>query len=107
MNVPFDRSGSKVLDAISIEVIHNGLRSIADECFIALMKSAYSTNIKERHDHSACIMDATGRIVVQASLSQSIHLSSMLGHVHALLRQYKLEDLREGDILISNDPFVA
>jgi N-methylhydantoinase B len=98
---------SQSLDAISIEVIHNGLRSIADECFIALMKSAYSTNIKERHDHSACIMDATGRIIVQAALSQSIHLSSMLGHVREVLYQYSLKDLHEGDILISNDPFAA
>jgi N-methylhydantoinase B len=95
------------LDIVSVEVIHNGLRSIADECFIALMKSAYSTNIKERHDHSACIMDATGRLVVQAGMSQSIHLSSMLGHVKALLEKYRLEDLSPGDIFISNDPFVA
>ena len=79
----------RVLDVISVEVVHNGLRSIADECFIALMKSAYSTNIKERHDHSACIMDATGRLVVQAGMSQSIHLSSMLGHVKALLDKYR------------------
>jgi N-methylhydantoinase B len=97
----------KALDTISIEVIHNGLRSIADECFIALMKSAYSTNIKERHDHSACITDSKGQLVVQAGMSQSIHLSSMLGHVRALLAEYRLEDLRPGDILISNDPFVA
>jgi len=96
-----------VLDAISVEVIHNGLRSIADECFVALMKSAYSTNIKERHDHSACIMDATGRLVVQAGLSQSIHLSSMLGHVRALLARYGTKDLKPGDILISNDPYVS
>lgn len=96
-----------VLDAISVEVMHNGLRSIADECFVALMKSAYSTNIKERHDHSTCIMDATGRLVVQAGLSQSIHLSSMLGHVRALLARYDIKELRPGDILISNDPYVS
>ena len=39
------------LDPISLEIIANGLRSIADECFVALMRSAYSTNIKERRDH--------------------------------------------------------
>ena len=100
-------TSQKGLDVISVEVIHNGLRSIADECFIALMKSAYSTNIKERHDHSACIMDSTGRLVVQAGQSQSIHLSSMLGHVKAVLEKYRLEDLSPGDIFISNDPFVA
>lgn len=107
MNAPNTNEYSKKLDPISIEVIHNGLRSITDECYIALMKSAYSTNIKERHDHSTCLMDAKGRIVVQAAFTQSIHLSSMIGHVRALLAKHRLEEFREGDIFISNDPFVA
>jgi N-methylhydantoinase B len=95
------------LDPITLEVIHNGLRSIADETYIALMKSAYSTNIKERHDHSTCIMDAAGRTVVQAELTQAVHLNSMNGNVHALLAQFRPEDISEGDIFISNDPFEA
>ena len=45
------------LDPISLEIITNGLRSIADECFVALMRSAYSTNIKERRYHSIAIVD--------------------------------------------------
>ena len=36
------------LDPISLEIISNGLRSITDECFVALTRSSYSTNIKER-----------------------------------------------------------
>ncbi len=40
-----------VHDPISLEILSNALRSITDECLVALMKSAYSTNIKERHDH--------------------------------------------------------
>ncbi len=94
-------------DAITLEVIHNGLRSIADETFIALKKSAYSTNIKERDDHSTCLMDRRGRIVVQAERAQAIHLSSMSGHVRAVLAAFGVESLREGDIFISNDPYVA
>ena len=47
------------LDPITIEIVANGLRSVADETFIALMKSAYSTNIKERR-HEAM---ATVRLV--------------------------------------------
>ncbi len=51
--------GSK-LDPISLEIISNSLRSIADECFVALMRSSYSTNIKERKDHSIAIVDRNG-----------------------------------------------
>jgi N-methylhydantoinase B len=95
------------LDPITLEVIHNGLRSIADETFIALMKSAYSTNIKERHDHSTGIMDAGGRTIVQAELTQAVHLNSMNGNVATVLKEVAPEDIAEGDIFISNDPYAA
>lgn len=101
------RARGTEIDPITIEVIHNGLRSVSDESYIALMKSAYSTNIKERHDHSTCLMDAYGRIIVQATQTQSVHLSSMLGHVQAVLANHGVSDIREGDIFISNDPYVA
>ncbi|MDX1430999.1 MAG: hydantoinase B/oxoprolinase family protein, partial [Gammaproteobacteria bacterium] len=57
------------LDPIGLEILSNALRSVTDECYVALMKSAYSTNIKERHDHSTAILDADGRLVVQAAES--------------------------------------
>ncbi len=37
---------STPLDPVTLEIMANGLRSVADETFAALMKSAYSTNIK-------------------------------------------------------------
>ncbi|MEJ0070953.1 MAG: hydantoinase B/oxoprolinase family protein [Pseudomonadota bacterium] len=98
---------SPSLDPITIEIIQNGLRSITDEAFIALMKSAYSTNIKERRDHSATIMSARGELVAQAESSLPIHLASMMGLMEALLAKHKLEDIHEGDIFIANDPHVA
>src|SRR5258706_385657 len=95
------------LDPITLEIIHNGLRSITDEAFIALMKSAYSTNIKERRDHSATIMSPRGELVAQAEGSLPIHLASMLGLMQALLAKHTLADMHEGDIFIANDPHVA
>jgi N-methylhydantoinase B len=98
---------ANALDPITLEVIHNGLLSLVDETFYALMKSAYSTNIKERHDHSCCLIDPTGRTIVQASRTQVIHISSMLGHTATILATVPPEEIREGDIFISNDPYAA
>ncbi len=95
------------LDPITLEILHNGLRSVTDETFIALMKSAYSTNIKERHDHSTAIMDAGGRLIVQAEQSLPIHLGSMMGLMSSLLERFARETLRAGDIFVANDPHVA
>jgi N-methylhydantoinase B len=96
----------KAIDPITIEIVANGLRSISDETFIALMKSAYSTNIKERRDHSTALCDCSGRLVTQAEASLPIHIASMTGLMQHLLASFA-NDIEEGDIFISNDPHVA
>ncbi len=94
------------LDAIKLEIIANALASIADECFISLMKSAYSTNIKERRDHSTAIVTADGRLVMQAAQSLPIHIASMTGLVSSMLADHD-GVIEDGDLLIGNDPHVA
>ncbi|MBT5265997.1 MAG: hydantoinase B/oxoprolinase family protein [Rhodospirillaceae bacterium] len=91
-------------DPITVEIILNALQSVTDESFVALMKSAYSTNIKERHDHSTAIVDKRGRLVVQAANAIPVHVASVLGQMEALLAKYPLEEIHEGDVFIANDP---
>ncbi len=95
-----------VLDPIGLEILSNALRSITDESFVALMKSAYSTNIKERHDHSTAITDPAGRLIVQAEESLPIHIASMMGLMDSLLGKFG-GDINDGDIFVANDPHVA
>jgi N-methylhydantoinase B len=97
---------AKILDPITLEVIWNGFRSVMDECFLTLQRSAFSTNIKERHDHSVAVMDAGGRLIVQAENALPIHLASMGGLAAVLLDKYD-NDIAPGDIFIGNDPHVA
>ncbi|RWR26950.1 hydantoinase B/oxoprolinase family protein [Sinirhodobacter populi] len=94
------------LDPIALEISWNGLKSITDECFLTIMRSAFSTNIKERHDHSTAIADAQGRLVVQAEYALPVHLASMAGLMTCILRQYG-DSIAPGDVFIGNDPHVA
>ena len=94
------------LDPITLEIILNALRSVTDETYAALMKSAYSTNIKERHDHSTAIMDLRGRLVVQAVESLPIHIASMNGLMECVLEKFG-DDICQGDIFVANDPHSA
>ena len=94
-------------DLITIEILHNTLKSITDEMFVALMKSSYSTNIKERRDHSTTIIDRNGKLIAQAEFSLPIHLGSLLGLVDTIIASVPLQTIREGDIFIANDPHVA
>ena len=100
-------NAQSTLDPITLEILFNALRSITDETFIALTKSAYSTNIKERRDHSTAICDLDGRLIVQAENSLPIHLASMTGLMEKLLTKFPLEDIHEGDLFVANDPHVA
>jgi len=94
------------LNPIEVELLRNGLTSICDEMYVALMKSAYSTNIKERKDHSTAIFDIQGRVIVQGE-SLPLHLASMLGLVEVVLERVGKDNLHPGDMFISNDPFVG
>ncbi|MCK7616142.1 hydantoinase B/oxoprolinase family protein [Roseibium sediminicola] len=94
------------LDPISLEIAWNGLKSITDECFLTLMRSAFSTNVKERHDHSTAIADAKGRLIVQAEQSLPIHLASMGGLIRHIVERYG-DSVAPGDMFIANDPHVA
>jgi len=94
------------LSPIDVEILRNQLNGIVEEAYIALMQSAYSTNIKERRDHSAALFDAVGRAVVQGE-SLPLHLASILGLVRLVLHRYGAQGVRPGDMFVSNDPFVG
>src|SRR4029078_13177503 len=93
------------LDPITLEIIWNGLKSIHDESWITIHKSSFSTNIKERHDHSTAIADAKGRLIAQAEMSLPIHLASLPELMRIIVSRYG--DIAEGDLFIANDPHVA
>src|SRR5215468_7644353 len=94
------------LDPITLEIVWSGLKSINDECWITIQKTAFSTNIKERHDHSTAIADSQGRLIAQAEMSLPIHLASLLELMRILVVRYG-NDISEGDLFIANDPHVA
>jgi len=91
-------------DLITIEVIKGALIYAAEEMGIALKKSAYSPNIKERMDHSCAIFDRDRRLVAQAE-HIPVHLGSMTFAVREGLRYRR--DLEKGDMLLFNDPYIS
>ena len=91
-------------DAVALEVFSNALLSISEEMGALLIRTAYSTNIKERHDASTAIFDADGRLIAQAE-HIPMHLGAMLSAVRHLLKRYPREALRPGDAFIANDAY--
>jgi N-methylhydantoinase B len=96
--------GQPLPDPIQLEVFSNALLSIAEEMGALLIRTAYSTNIKERHDASTAIFDAEGRLVTQAE-HIPMHLGAMLSAVKHILKRYPIDDIRPGDAFLANDAY--
>ena len=94
------------IHAITSEVILNAFQSITEEMSVALVHSAYSTNIKERKDCSCAIFDSKGSLITLAE-NIPIHLGSMQGLMNKIGRNLKKWNFRRGDILIANDPYLG
>ena len=88
------------LDPITLQVLIGGLRAACEEMGATLIRSAYSANIKERHDCSTALFDAAGELVMQAE-HIPVHLGSMPDAVAAILG----EEQRPGVAWILNDPY--
>jgi N-methylhydantoinase B len=88
------------LDPIGLQVLVGGLRAACDEMGATLIRSAYSANIKERHDCSTALFDAAGELVMQAE-HIPVHLGSMPDAVAAVIG----EEQQPGRDWILNDPY--
>jgi N-methylhydantoinase B len=90
------------LDPITLSVLRSALAGIAEEMGTVLVRSAYSSNIKERRDCSAALFDADGRLVAQAE-HIPVHLGAMPESVAAVMARGP----RPGDVWILNDPYAG
>ncbi|MBS1893304.1 MAG: hydantoinase B/oxoprolinase family protein [Actinobacteria bacterium] len=89
-----------MIDPITLQVMIGGLRAACDEMGATLIRSAYSANIKERHDCSTALFDASGELVMQAE-HIPVHLGSMPDAVAAVID----EEHRPEAEWILNDPY--
>jgi N-methylhydantoinase B len=90
------------LDPVTLSVLRSALEGVATEMGTALVRSAYSSNIKERRDCSAALFDAQGRMVAQAE-HIPVHLGAMPESVAAVMAR----GARPGDVFVLNDPYTG
>jgi N-methylhydantoinase B len=91
---------SRRLDPVTLSVLASALAGIAEEMGAVLVRSAYSSNIKERRDCSTALFDANGQMVAQAE-HIPVHLGAMPEAVAAVMER----EPRPGDVFALNDPF--
>jgi N-methylhydantoinase B len=87
---------------IELQVLGSALRSVAEEMGAALVRAAFSANIKERRDCSTALFDRRGRMIAQAE-HIPVHLGAMPDAVAAVIEH----DPGPDDVFILNDPFTG
>jgi N-methylhydantoinase B len=90
------------VDAVILSVMSAALSGIAEEMGTALVRSASSSNIKERRDCSAALFDESGRMIAQAE-HIPVHLGAMPESVAAVIAHAP----RTGEVFVLNDPFAG
>src|SRR5882762_7017916 len=94
---------AKKFDPTTLEIYRALYTSVAEEMGIALRRTAFSPNIKERRDYSCAVFDAEGRVIAQGD-HMPVHLGSMPMAVAAALSEV---EIGPGDVVALNDPFAG
>jgi N-methylhydantoinase B len=87
---------------IELQVVGSALRSIAEEMGAALVRSAFSANIKERRDCSTALFDEHGRMIAQAE-----HIPVHLGALPDAVAAVAAHDPEPGETYVLNDPYAG
>jgi N-methylhydantoinase B len=93
----------KKFDPTTLEIYRALFTSVAEEMGIALRRTSFSPNIKERRDYSCAVFDANGQVIAQGD-HMPVHLGSMPMAVAAALKEIEIEP---GDVVALNDPFAG
>ena len=90
-------------DAVELELLWRRLISLVDEAAAALVRTSFSTLVRESYDFSCVVTDAAGQSLVQATESIPSFIGTLPETVKHFLRFFPAETLKPGDVLITND----
>lgn len=91
------------IDPVRRELLKNALVTTADNALVMVTRTARTSNVKNSMDFSAAVCDGKGALVAQG-LAVPVHLGVVTPALEACL-DYFGENIREGDVLASNDPY--
>jgi N-methylhydantoinase B len=90
-------------DAVEVELLWRRLISLVDEAAAALVRTSFSTLVRESYDFSCIVTNASGESLVQATESIPSFIGTLPATVKHFLRFFPSHQLQPGDVLITND----
>lgn len=99
-----DMSGASRID---LQVMWNRLLSVVEEQAQTLIRTAFSTTVREAGDVSAGVFDLRGRMLAQAVTGTPGHVNSMAEGVKHFIAAFPAETIADGDVFLTNDPWIS
>ena len=93
------------LDRIHAQILWDRLLAVVEEQAQTLVRTAFSTTVREAGDISAGVFDTRGRMLAQAVTGTPGHVNAMAASVGFFLQRFPVDTLHPEDVLLTNDPW--
>ncbi len=94
-------------DSVELEIAWGQLISIIDEAAVALVRTSFSTIVREAKDYTVVLLDRAGRSVAQPTNSAPPFNGTMPRTMRHFIERFPLEEWSPGDVVITNDPWMG
>ena len=92
---------------VPMQIMWNRLISVVEEQALALVRTAFSTSVREAGDLSAGVFDRSGRMIAQAVTGTPGHVNTMAASLGHFINEIGTDSMRPGDVYLTNDPWKA
>ncbi|GBL38282.1 uncharacterized protein MJ0963 [Anaerolineaceae bacterium] len=93
------------LNPITLEVLWNRILAVVNEQQVALIRTAFSTVVRDSQDLACGVFDQRARMVAQSMTGTPGHINAMATGMKHFMKAFPPETLSAGDVLITNDPW--
>src|SRR5207248_500588 len=105
--IPKSECVAMSIDPIALEVLWSRLLSVTNEQQAALMRTAFSTVVRESQDLACGVFDTAGNMIAQSETGTPGHINAMATCMRHFMAAYPEASLEAGDVLITNDPWMT
>lgn len=95
----------KKLDSVLTQILWNRVLSVADEAATGLIRTSYSSVVRDFHDFACGLFDIEGNLLAHSTKTTTAFIGVMPYVMRNFLEHFPLKDLRDGDALLTNDPW--
>lgn len=96
---------NKAVSDVHMQIMWNRLISVVEEQALTLIRTAFSTSVRESGDLSAGVFNQGGQMIAQAVTGTPGHVNAMAEAVGHFIRDIGVSNIYEGDVYITNDPW--